>query len=111
MAFEKMSTSRCQVIWPSIMFLVSMSYYNSFKQFSHCFTLSPSTPSTDSVGIFNQLGQTYLQLGYTGKAGLSWSQAKMIMESAYCQTDNRLLWMLGYCRYMSSIGHVDKRLK
>ncbi|CAG8517252.1 7668_t:CDS:10 [Paraglomus occultum] len=63
---------------------------------------------SDSVGIFNQLGQTYLQLGYTGKAGLSWSQAKMIMESAYCQTDNRLLWMLGYCRYMSSIGHVDK---
>ena len=93
-----------------LIFLVAC--YITIVLINHCFALSVySIYRQCSVGIFNQLGQTYLQLGYTGKAGLSWSQAKKIMENAYCQTDNRLLWMLGYCRYMSSIGDVEKRLK
>ena len=64
----------------------------------------------DSVLILIQIGQAHLSLGYNGKAGLAFSQAKSILDSNICLDEKvKLKWMLGYSYYLCMIGEVDKR--
>ncbi|CAG8631184.1 23020_t:CDS:10, partial [Cetraspora pellucida] len=65
---------------------------------------------SDSVALYIQIGKIYLNLGYTGKAGLAFSQAKAILDSHRCVDDVHLSWMLGYSHYLCSIGNIDKSI-
>ncbi|CAG8478140.1 16724_t:CDS:10, partial [Racocetra fulgida] len=51
-------------------------------------------PYSDSVALYIQIGKIYLNLGYTGKAGLAFSQAKIILDSHRCVDDVHLSWMI-----------------
>jgi hypothetical protein len=59
--------------------------------------------------VYAQLGQAYLDLGFTGKAGLAFSHAKAIFESHHCQIDAKRKYMLNHSRYLCFIGNVDMR--
>ncbi|CAG8726210.1 31231_t:CDS:10, partial [Gigaspora margarita] len=63
-----------------------------------------------SVTLYIQIGKIYLNLGYTGKAGLAFSQAKVILDSHRCDDDVNLSWMLGYSHYLCAIGNMNKRI-
>ncbi|CAG8500014.1 24159_t:CDS:10, partial [Racocetra persica] len=65
---------------------------------------------SDSVALYIQIGKIYLNLGYTGKAGLAFSQAKVILDSHRCVDDVHLSWMLGYSHYLCAIGNMDKSI-
>ncbi|RUS29007.1 peptidase family C50-domain-containing protein [Jimgerdemannia flammicorona] len=62
----------------------------------------------DSICAYTTIGHAYVGLGYTGKAGLAFSQAKLLLEGSSCPDKARLQWMLGYSHYLCSIGNSDK---
>ncbi|CAG8506100.1 10891_t:CDS:10 [Funneliformis mosseae] len=64
---------------------------------------------SDSVILYAQIGQMYLNLGYTGRAGMAFERAKDILDSNTCLNEARLSWMLGYSHYLCAIGYMDKR--
>ncbi|KAG9302696.1 hypothetical protein G9A89_005170 [Geosiphon pyriformis] len=63
---------------------------------------------SDSMALYNQMGLIYLNLGYTGKAGLAFSKAKMIMDSCNVVNETKLKWILGYSQYLCCIGNFPK---
>ncbi|GBC35024.1 uncharacterized protein OCT59_023160 [Rhizophagus irregularis] len=65
---------------------------------------------SDSVNLYTQIGQTYLNLGYTGRAGIAFEKAKDILDSNICTSEVKLSWMLGYSHYLCAIGNVDKSI-
>ncbi|GBB95150.1 hypothetical protein RclHR1_02490005 [Rhizophagus clarus] len=65
---------------------------------------------SDSVTLYTQIGQTYLSLGYTGRAGIAFEKAKDILDSNNCASEVILSWMLGYSHYLCAIGNVDKSI-
>ncbi|CAI2170099.1 16975_t:CDS:10 [Funneliformis geosporum] len=64
--------------------------------------------NSDSVILYAQIGQMYLNLGYTGRAGMAFERAKDILDSNICLNEARLSWMLGYSHYLCAIGCMDK---
>ncbi|CAG8500770.1 1932_t:CDS:10 [Ambispora gerdemannii] len=72
---------------------------------------SSREPYPDCVSLYNQMGHIYLTFGYTGKAGLAFSQAKAIMDSIGCTEEVKLTWMLGYSQYLCSVGNIKKSLQ
>ncbi|RIA83404.1 peptidase family C50-domain-containing protein [Glomus cerebriforme] len=65
---------------------------------------------SDSVALYTQIGHTYLNLGYTGRAGIAFEKAKDILDSNICVGEVKLSWMLGYSHYLCAIGNVDKSI-
>jgi separase len=54
------------------------------------------------------LGHQLLQLGYTGKAGLSFAKAEHLMKTEATSTDAKLRWHISYAEYLLRIGHITK---
>ncbi|KAI9681453.1 MAG: hypothetical protein M1817_002737 [Caeruleum heppii] len=56
----------------------------------------------------SKLGQQYLRLGYSGKAGLVLAKAQDTIKGTGVTTQTILLWHLCYAEYLLQIGNVDK---
>jgi separase len=54
------------------------------------------------------LGHQLLQLGYTGKAGLSFAKAEDLVKNEATTTDAKLRWHISYAEYLLRIGHITK---
>ena len=53
-------------------------------------------------------GHQLLQLGYTGKAGLSFAKAEHLLKNEATSTDAKLRWHISYAEYLLRIGHITK---
>jgi separase len=49
-----------------------------------------------------------LRLGYSGKAGLAFAKAEVVLSSRAASTDSKLCWHLGYAEYLLKIGNTPK---
>lgn len=66
-----------------------------------------STPD-DLVLSFSHLGAQWLQLGYSGKAGLALDRARTYNQRNGVSAYASLLLHLSYCEYLIAIGSLDK---
>lgn len=66
-----------------------------------------STPD-DLVLSFTYLGAQWLQLGYSGKAGLSFDKAMSYLSRNGVTTFASLQLNLSHCEYLLAIGNLDK---
>jgi separase len=53
-------------------------------------------------------GHQLLQLGYTGKAGLSFAKAEHLLKNEATSTEAKLRWHISYAEYLLRIGHITK---
>lgn len=53
-------------------------------------------------------GHQLLQLGYTGKAGLSFAKSEDLVKNEATTTDAKLQWHINYAEYLLRIGHIKK---
>src|SRR5437588_630065 len=56
----------------------------------------------------SKLGHQFLELGYSGKAGLSLAKAQNLLSSGPVATDVKLQWHLAYAEYLLKIGNSEK---
>lgn len=67
-----------------------------------------SSNPDDLVISFSRLGDQWLQLGYSGKAGLSLDRAMTYNRRTGVSPYASLVLHLSYCRYLIEIGSLDK---
>lgn len=63
---------------------------------------------TQLVLSLSKLGHQFLELGYTGKAGLSLAKAQNLLPSSMLSTEAKLQWHLVYAEYLLRIGNIEK---
>jgi separase len=68
----------------------------------------PDLCPDDPVLSYIALGQQYLELGYSGKAGLSFDRARSHASSNGVTTEALLRVQLSYAEYLLAIGNADK---
>jgi tetratricopeptide (TPR) repeat protein len=62
----------------------------------------------ENCAIHTGIGESFLELGYTGKAGLYLARAHSIVKSAKCDVETRLGFYLRYTEYLCTIGNIEK---
>lgn len=72
------------------------------------FELQNNTDASDLVNSLVALAMQFLQLGYTGKAGLSLARAEVLNNRQSVSTESRLKWHTAYAEYLFRIGNTDK---
>ncbi|KAJ3326347.1 hypothetical protein HDV06_000223 [Boothiomyces sp. JEL0866] len=60
----------------------------------------------EALNLYVSLSLAYIDLGYSGKAGLALTTAKTFLENADSQSKN--MFHLTYCLYLNTIGNSDK---
>ncbi|KAI9798072.1 MAG: hypothetical protein M1833_004969 [Piccolia ochrophora] len=61
-----------------------------------------------TVSVISDLGFEYLQLGYSGKAGLVLAKARDMLRRMDASSSSSLKWHLIYAEYLLTIGDPDK---
>jgi hypothetical protein len=51
----------------------------------------------------------YLNMGYTGQAGVALDQAKLLMNTGFAKNETDLSWNSIYAFYLMSSGNIEKR--
>jgi len=63
---------------------------------------------SDGVFLCTEITNTYLDLGYTGKAAMEFERAERILKLGKCDIDARLNHMLMYAQYLAITGDIDQ---
>jgi separase len=68
--------------------------------------LRASSDSSELVASLCSLGLQLLRLGYSGRAGLAFAKAEVLISSTAASTESKLHWHLAYAEYLLHIGNV-----
>jgi len=69
---------------------------------------SDKSSPDDIVLGFTHLGVQWLQLGYSGKAGLAFDRARTYKQQHGVTAFASLDWHISYCRYLLAVGNLEK---
>ncbi|KAL1916055.1 uncharacterized protein VTP21DRAFT_6059 [Calcarisporiella thermophila] len=64
----------------------------------------------DGIQAYIRIGEVYTLLGYSGKAGMAFLQAKRLMESTACPNEAKVRWLLRYSYHLCSSGNIKNAL-
>ncbi|KAF2691649.1 cell division-associated protein-like protein [Lentithecium fluviatile CBS 122367] len=70
--------------------------------------LRASCDASELVTTLCQLGLQFLHLGYSGKAGMAFAKAELLITNRSVSTEAKLRWHLGYAEYLLKIGNTSK---
>ncbi|KAI9786076.1 MAG: hypothetical protein M1816_008104 [Peltula sp. TS41687] len=73
--------------------------------------LQGSPDSSEMVAKLSALGLQYLNLGYSGRAGLALNKAQTFIRESSLTTSVTLSWHLVYAEYLIVLGSTDKCLE
>lgn len=99
----------CQVSRPNCIIVLVLLFYavNVSNQFI--------SQSSEIVDALTNLGEAYLRLGYTGKAGLAFARARVMFDnnelpaSESRRSKARVMSGLAYCSYLAALRNTQKR--
>jgi hypothetical protein len=63
---------------------------------------------TQAARLYSDIGTCYTELGYTGKAGISFSYSNKLLQQTGSLSDSFIIKLL-YSAYLANIGNVAKR--
>ncbi|KAF1958587.1 hypothetical protein CC80DRAFT_490435 [Byssothecium circinans] len=72
------------------------------------FELQGSPDASELASTLCTLGLQFLRLGYSGKAGLAFAKAEMMITGKTTSTEAKLKWHLAYAEYLLTIGNAVK---
>jgi separase len=72
------------------------------------FELRGGSDCSELVASLCTSGLQFLRLGYSGKGGLAFAKAEVLLSSKMGSTESRLIWHLGYAEYLLKIGNISK---
>jgi separase len=72
------------------------------------FELRGGSDCSELVASHCTSGLQFLRLGYSGKAGLAFAKAEVLLSSKIASTESRLIWHLAYAEYLLKIGNISK---
>ncbi|KAF3045482.1 hypothetical protein E8E12_007243 [Didymella heteroderae] len=72
------------------------------------FELQNDHDASELVCSLSALSLQFLRLGYTGKAGLSFVKAELLVTRQTTSTEAKLKWYTAYAEYLFRIGNIDK---
>ncbi|KAJ3387525.1 hypothetical protein HDU92_001934, partial [Lobulomyces angularis] len=61
-----------------------------------------------AASLYIKISQLYMEMGYSGKAGLSLSKSSDIIKSGKCLTEVSVQWKLCYSQYHCYTGNLEK---